>query len=47
VFSNKALEDLVAKKPITSDQLMQVYGFGEHKVAHLGDAILAVIKAWA
>lgn len=46
VFSNKALEDLVAKKPLSADQLMQVYGFGEHKVTHFGEAILGVIKSW-
>lgn len=40
VFSNKTLHDLVKKNPGTLGELEQVYGMGEHKVEHLGPALL-------
>ncbi len=40
VFSNKTLIDLVKKNPRTLSELEQVYGFGPHKVEHLGKLVL-------
>lgn len=40
VFSNKALRSLATKNPQTLDELRDVYGFGDHKVEHLGELVL-------
>ena len=40
VFSNRTLEDLARKNPTNLSELEQVYGFGEHKVEHLGALVL-------
>lgn len=45
VFSNKTLLDLAVKAPSTLTQLEAVYGFGPHKVEHLGKEILSVIAS--
>ena len=41
VFSDKTLRDLVAKSPSTSEELSQVYGFGDKKVDLFGDMIIS------
>ncbi len=40
VFSNKSLEDLARRNPGTLEELETVYGFGPHKVEHIGPQIL-------
>ncbi len=45
VFSNKSLEDLARRNPHTLEDLKDVYGFGPHKVEHIGPQILAELKA--
>jgi ATP-dependent DNA helicase RecQ len=40
VCSNKSLEDLARRNPTTLEELGNVYGFGEHKVEHLGAMVL-------
>lgn len=45
VFSNKSLEDLARKNPTTLSELEDVYGFGEHKVEHLGKMVLEQLRS--
>jgi ATP-dependent DNA helicase RecQ len=45
VFSNRTLEDLVARKPASLDQLGTVYGLGPAKLASFGAELLAVLRA--
>jgi len=44
VFSNKTLKDLAQKNPQNLQELESVYGFGEKKVLHLGEVLIAAIK---
>ncbi|MEZ4814076.1 MAG: ATP-dependent DNA helicase RecQ [Bdellovibrionota bacterium] len=41
VFSNKALEDLVRKDPRSLDELLDVKGFGPHKIEIMGEELLS------
>lgn len=41
VFSNKTLHDIARKNPSNLIELEMIYGMGEHKVEHLGPALLA------
>ena len=44
VFSNKTLRELAVRAPTTLDELEKVYGFGPHKVEHLGHLVLAKLS---
>ncbi len=44
VFSNKAMRSLAKKDPRDLDELKEVYGFGEHKVEHLGPEIIQCLN---
>lgn len=44
IFSNKALEDLVRKKPQTPSELEEVYGIGPEKIRAFGDELLRQLK---
>jgi len=45
VFSNRTLRDLAVKVPKNAEELERVYGFGPHKVEHLGDLVLATLAS--
>ena len=45
VFSDKTLKDICVKFPRTHRELLEVNGFGEHKVDRFGTEVLAVIAA--
>jgi len=44
IFSDRSLFDLVARKPASREELLEVFGFGKVKTERLGDDILAVIR---
>jgi hypothetical protein len=44
VFNNKALEALVKIKPQSSQELLQISGFNEAKIAWLGNELLQIIN---
>lgn len=44
VFSDKTLRDLVRKRPRNLSELAAVYGFGPHKVEHLGPDLLDCLR---
>lgn len=43
ICSDKSLKDMCAKLPKNADALLDVYGMGEQKVRHYGEAFLEVI----
>ncbi len=43
VFSDKALQDMAIRKPLTRDQLLDVHGVGQKKIKEYGDSFLAEI----
>jgi ATP-dependent DNA helicase RecQ len=45
VFSNKTLEDLARKDPDSLDALAGVYGFGPHRVEHIGKIVLKQLES--
>ncbi|MCM3386857.1 HRDC domain-containing protein [Ureibacillus chungkukjangi] len=44
IFTNKMLDSLIEKKPLTIDQLLEIEGFGPKKVEAFGEDILAIIS---
>lgn len=44
IFRNKVLSQLVRKKPKTKEELLQIDGFGKHRVNEYGESILKTIK---
>ena len=44
IFTNKMLDCLLEKKPLTTDQLLVIEGFGPKKVEAFGEDILAIIN---
>ncbi len=44
IFTNKILDQLVEKKPLTPDQLVEIEGIGHKKVEEFGDDILTIIQ---
>ena len=46
IFSNAALSDMAARKPITAEEFMEVRGVGAAKAGRYGDAFLETIKAY-
>ena len=45
VFSNKTLRELAQKVPQSTDELANIYGFGEHKIEHLGPMLLPELRS--
>ena len=43
VFSDRALQDMAARKPRTRDQFLDVHGVGQKKLEEYGDSFLAEI----
>lgn len=46
IFSNKTLDDLLDKKPCTRNELFEVYGLGEAKVALYGEELLQIMRRY-
>lgn len=44
IFTNKILDSLLDKKPLTIDQLLEIEGIGPKKVEEFGEDILSIIK---
>lgn len=44
IFTNKMLDSLLEKKPLTTDQLLEIDGFGPKKVEAFGEDIIAIIS---
>lgn len=44
IFDNKQMEDLVAKRPKTIEELLAVHGFGPKKAEKYGAAILKILN---
>lgn len=46
IFSNASLEDMAAKKPLTSQDFLTVNGVGEMKLSQYGNEFIAAVKAY-
>lgn len=46
IFTNKILDSLLDKKPLTIDQLLEIEGIGTKKVEEFGEEILSIIKRY-
>lgn len=46
IFTNRELEDIIARMPQTLDELKKVAGFGEVKCQKYGNAILQIVKKY-
>ncbi|AOV07379.1 restriction endonuclease [Sporosarcina ureilytica] len=44
IFTNKTLDELVEKRPVTIDELRQIRGMGEKKIADFGAELVKVIR---
>ncbi|WP_099354742.1 HRDC domain-containing protein [Fredinandcohnia onubensis] len=44
IFTNKILDSLLNKKPLTIDQLLEIEGIGHKKADEFGEEILSIIK---
>ncbi|XQY91620.1 HRDC domain-containing protein [Metabacillus sp. HB246100] len=44
IFTNKMVESLLEKKPLTIDQLLEIEGIGVKKAEEFGEDILSIIK---
>ena len=47
VMSDKSLQDLVLKRPTTSEAMADVYGIGEYKAKAYGMPFIEAIKQYA
>ena len=47
IFADRALIDMVAKRPATLDELSAVHGVGQRKLAAYGDAFLKALAGAA
>lgn len=47
IFNNSQLDDLLAKMPVSKQDLQSVSGFGPVKAEKYGDDILNIIKQYA
>ena len=43
ILTNRTLEELATHKPVTLDQMKDIYGIGPHKVNLYGDAFIKTI----
>lgn len=46
IFTNRELEDIIARMPQTLDELKKVAGFGEVKCQKYGNAIVKIVKKY-
>lgn len=46
VFSDKTLKELSAKRPITSEDFLEISGVGANKLEKYGDAFMDAIRHW-
>ena len=44
IFTNKILDQLIEKKPLTPEQLLEIEGIGHKKVEEFGNDILSIIQ---
>lgn len=44
VFSDRTLYDLIARRPLSREALLEVFGFGKIKVERLGAAVIATVR---
>ena len=44
IFADKTMYDLIAKKPETMEELLDVYGIGQAKAEKYGELILKILK---
>ncbi|TAK56430.1 MAG: ATP-dependent DNA helicase RecQ [Gammaproteobacteria bacterium] len=44
VFSDKALQDMANRKPLTREEFLEVHGVGQKKIEEYGEAFLAEIR---
>ena len=44
IFTNKTLDELVEKRPVTIDELRKIRGIGEKKIADFGGELVKVIR---
>ena len=44
IFTNKTLDDLVEKRPVTIDELRKIRGIGEKKIEDFGEELVKVIR---
>lgn len=47
IFNNKQLDELIARKPMTKEKLIQISGFGEVKAEKYGVDIINIIKKYS
>lgn len=45
IFTNKTLDELVEKKPITIDELRKIRGIGEKKIEGFGEELIWIIRS--
>ena len=45
ILSNVSLVDLATRRPMTREELLDITGVGEKKVADFGDELLRLIKS--
>lgn len=46
IYNNKQLLELIERKPVTLDALMQISGFGEIKVQKYGKSIIEILDKY-
>lgn len=46
IFSDKSLQDMCARKPVTSEEFLEVNGVGANKLEKYGDAFLEAIRTF-
>lgn len=46
IFNNKEMEELIASKPLSEEELLKVRGFGEVKVREYGKDIIAIFEKY-
>jgi len=44
IFSNKQMNELIEKIPLTKSELLEIYGFGEKKIEKYGEDLLKIFK---
>jgi ATP-dependent DNA helicase RecQ len=46
IFHDKALKEMVARRPASPDELLDISGIGQSKLERFGDQFLEVISRW-
>ena len=44
IFSDKSLRDMAAKKPVTKEAFLDIYGVGENKLRSYSNIFIKVVK---